>query len=67
MTYAQFHESDPGSIRAGTLSSRNFHLVVFIDFSQTAHELSNVPKGRPTWLCGWFDKLFNKVIHMHCG
>ncbi|TES77612.1 hypothetical protein E2P84_12985 [Burkholderia cepacia] len=67
MTYAQFHESGPGSGLGGTFAARNPYLVVLIDFSQNASERPNGPEGRPARLGGKFGQLFNKVIHMRCG
>ncbi|WP_148283801.1 hypothetical protein [Burkholderia cepacia] len=47
MTYAQFHESCPGSRFSGALSSTDPYAFVFIEFSQTARTLRNGPEGRP--------------------
>ncbi|KAG8151198.1 hypothetical protein BFF94_023390 [Burkholderia catarinensis] len=67
MTYAQFHESGPGSRLAEAFAQRDPYPFVFIDFSQTASARPNGPKGRPARLSGQFGQLFNKVIHMRCG
>jgi hypothetical protein len=67
LTYAQFHESGPGSRLAGTFAQRNSYVVVFIDLSQTPSVRPNGPEGRPARLSGKSGQLFNKVIHMRCG